>query len=219
MRTRSWDEHVAPQLVATLSDGWTIRDGCLWRVAGSGHLAWRITRQSAHRGGYSFYAGIQPLYVVTDKLVGDLGFELGHGVRGANYYFPKAKDPQSVPVADIRLLFERFAVPHFEKYGRDLKSFVKLPTAFAKSRPQRRGTWNTEAWAAGAYSFLGDWKRARQSWLNCLLGLAQFDDDHEPILRKLAALGVDADDPQTCGAVVAWLEQNEAEMRRIWRLE
>jgi hypothetical protein len=40
-------------------------------------------------------------------------------------------------VADIRLLFERFAVPHVEKYGRDLKSCVKLPTAFAKSRPPR----------------------------------------------------------------------------------
>lgn len=39
------------------------------------------------------------------------------------------------------------------------------------------------------------------------------------MLRKLAALGVDADDPQTRGAVVAWLEENEAEMRRIWRLE
>jgi len=188
-------------------------------VAGSGHLAWRITQQSTRSGGYSFYANIQPLYVVTDKLVGDLGVELGRGVPGANYYFPKAEDPQSVPVADIRLLFERFAVPHFERYGRDLKSFVKLPTAFAKSRPQRRGTWNTEAWSAGAYSFLGDWKQARQSWLNCLLGLAQFEGDHEPMLRKLAVLGVDAEDPQIRGAVVGWLGENEAEMRRIWELE
>ena len=219
MRTRRWDEHVAPRLVPALPGRWIVRDGCLWHVAGSGHLAWRITRQPTRSGGYSFYADIQPLYVVTDKLVGDLGFELGHGVPGANYYFPKAEDPEAVPVSDIWLLFERFAVPHFNKYGRELKAFVKLPTAFAKSRPQRRGTWNTEAWAAGAYSFLGDWKRARQSWRNCLFELAQFDDDHEPKLRNLAVHAVDADNPQTCGAVVAWLEENEAEMRRIWKLE
>jgi hypothetical protein len=100
-----------------------------------------------------------------------------------------------------------------------VKSFVKLPTAFATSRPQRRGAWRTEACAAGAYSFLGAWKRARQSWLNCLLGLAELDDDREPMLRKLAALGVAADDHQTGGAVVGWLAENETEMRRIWELE
>jgi hypothetical protein len=191
----------------------------LWHVPETARLAWRVTRQPTRSGGYSFYANIQPLYVVTDKLVGDLGIELGHGVPSARDYFPKADDPQAVPVADIRLLFERFAVPHFEQYGRDLKSFVKLPATFAKSRPQRRGTWNTDAWAAGAYSFLGDWKRARQSWQGCLTELAQFDSDHEPMLRKLAALGVEADNLQTRGTVVAWLEENEAEMRRIWRLE
>ena len=78
------------------------------------------------RGGvYSFHADVQPLDVVTDELAADLGVELGHGVPGLEPYFPK---------------------PH----GRDLKSFAELPGTSAKSRSQGRGTWSTDARAAGA---------------------------------------------------------------------
>jgi hypothetical protein len=151
---------------------------------------------------------------VVDRSLGEI---LGHGVTGVRSYFTE-DEPDAVPVDEIRALIQRFALPHFDRYGQDLKSFVKLTTSFAKSRPQRRGTWSTEAWTAGAYSLLNDWTRSRQSWQNCLLELAQFDDDHAPEVRKLAVQAVDAKDDQTQAAVVAWLGENEADMKRRWGL-
>jgi hypothetical protein len=84
--------------------------------------------------------------------------------------------------------------------------------------PERRGTWTTEAWTAGACSLLGDWAAARRAWANCLTELAYFDADLAPETRRLAAHGVDADDSQRRSALVARLLENEQEMRVRWHL-
>lgn len=218
MRTREWDELIAPQLMSALPGAWVARDGYLSRVADDGHLAWHVTRQVTRGGGYKFHAIIQPLYVVSEVMVGDLRADLGHGVPGVRSYFTETAVDQ-VPVDEVLGLITRYAVPYFNRYGTDLKSFLKLTTSFAKPRPQRRGTWTTEAWTAGAYSLRGDWRRAQRAWAGCLLELALFDDDLAPGLRKLAAQALDAHDTQTRSAVVGWLLENEAAMKRIWRLD
>lgn len=217
MRTREWDQLVAPQLTNALPGTWTIRSGYLSHVPGEGHLAWHVSRQVTRGGGYRFHAVIQPLYVVSDVVDRGLGEILGHGDPGVRAYFTE-DEPDAVPVEEIQALIQRFALPHFERFGRGLSSFLKLVTSFAKIRPHQRGTWSTEAWTAGAHTLLDDWKRARNSWQDCLLELAQFDDDHAPDLRRLAAQAVDAKDAETRAAIVAWLGENENEMKGKWNL-
>lgn len=218
MRMREWDGLIAPRLVSALPGTWRARGGYLSRVAGEGHLAWHLTRQGRRGGGYRFHAIIQPLYVVSEVMVGDLQVELGHGVPGVRSFFTEVEADQ-VPVEEIRDLISAYAVPYFSRYGTDLKSFLDLSTSLARSRPQRRGTWNTEAWTAGACSLRGDWRRARRAWADCLRELAQFDDDLSPRLRKLAAQALDAHDHQSRDAVVGWLLENEDEMKRLWHLD
>lgn len=217
MRTREWDRLIAPQLMSALPGTWIARKGYLSSVPDGGHLAWHVTRQVTIGGGYKFHAIIQPLYVVSEVMVGDLGADLGHAVPGVRSYFT-AETADDVPVDEIRDLIRGYALPYLDRYGNDLKSFLELTTEFAKSRPRRRGTWTTEAWTAGAHTLRGDWRKARRSWTNCLRELAQFEDDLAPRLRKLAAQALDADDPQTRDAVVGWLHENEVEMKRIWGL-
>lgn len=150
-------------------------------------------------------------------LVGNFDEILGHGVHGVRSFFT-AQTPDAVPVDEIVPLIQRFAFSYFDRYGRDLRSFLALPTGFARSRPEGRGTWTTEAWSAGAYSLLGDWAEARRAWANCLTELAYFGDDLAPETRRLAAHGVDADDSERRSALVAWLLENEREMRVTWHL-
>lgn len=107
-------------------------------------------------------------------LVGNFDEILGHGVRGVRSFFT-AETPDAVPVDEIVLLIQQFAFPYFDRYGRDLRSFLTLTTGLARSRPERRGTWTTEAWTAGACTLLGDWEGAGRAWANCLTELAYFD--------------------------------------------
>ncbi|QNN54408.1 hypothetical protein [Nocardioides mesophilus] len=217
MRTREWDQHVAPRLLEALPDGWSARNGHLSSVAAEGHLAWHISRQVSKSGGFEFHAVIQPLYVCSTVLVGNFDEILGHGVRGVRSFFTAAT-PDAVPVHEIVPLIQRYALPYFDRYGRDLPSFLSLTTGFARSRPEGRGTWTTEAWTAGAHSLLGDWPEARRSWGNCLTELAYFDSDVAPETRRLAAHGVDAHDGPRRSALVAWLLENERDMRVRWHL-
>ena len=217
MKTRDWDRHVAPRLLEALPSGWSARNGHLSTVAADGHLAWHISRQVSRSGGFEFHAVIQPLYVYSTALIGNFDEILGHGAKDVRSFFV-AKTPDEVPVEAIVTLSRRFAMPYFDRYGTDLRSFLTLPTDFARSRPEGRGTWTTEAWAAGAHSLLGDWAEARRAWTNCLTELAYFGDDLAPETRRLAAHGADAGDSERRSALVAWLLENEREMRVKWRL-
>lgn len=217
MKTREWDRHVAPRLLDSLPGGWSAHKGHLSTIAADGHLAWHISRQVSKSGGFEFHAVIQPLYIYSDVLVGNLDEILGHGVGGVRSFFTE-QTPEEVPVHEIVPLFERFALPYFHRYGRDLVAFLTLPTGFARARPVGRGTWTTEAWTAGAYSLLGDWTKARRSWANCLTEMAYFDADLAPETRRLAAHGVDAEGQQLRSALLAWLGENERDMRDTWRL-
>ena len=127
--------------------------------------------------------------------------------------FVVADTLNEVPVEEIVSLARRFALPYFDRYGTDLRSFLTLPTGFARSRPEGRGTWTTEAWTAGAYSLLDKWAEAKRAWTNCLRELAYFGDDLAPETRRLAAHGADAGDSERRSALVAWLLENEREMR------
>ena len=217
MKTRDWDRHVAPRLLEALPEGWTARNGHLSSIAADGHLAWHISRQVSQSGGYEFHAVIQPLYVVSTVLVGNFDEILGHGPRRVRSFFTE-DTPDEVPVEEIVSLVRRFAFPYFERYGTDLRSYLALPTGFARSRPGGRGTWTTEAWAGGAHSLLGEWDLAARSWSACLTELAYFDADLAPDTRRLAAHGADAGDAERRAALVAWLLENESEMRAIWRV-
>lgn len=217
MKTREWDRHVAPRLLEALPAGWSAYNGHLSTVAAEGHLAWHISRQISRSGGFEFHAVIQPLYIHSTVLVGNFDEILGHGVRDVRSFFI-ADTPDEVPVDEIMSLARRFALPYFERYGTDLRSFLALTTGFARSRPEGRGTWTTEAWTAGAYSLLGEWAAARRAWTDCLTELAYFEADLAPETRRLAAHGADADDSERRSALVAWLLENEREMRARWRL-
>lgn len=217
MKTREWDRHVAPRLLEALPAGWSACNGRLSTVAADGHLAWHISRQVSRSGGFEFHAVIQPLYIYSTVLVGNFDEILGHGAKGVRSFFI-ADTPDEVPVDEIVSLARGFAFPYFERYGTDLRSFLILTTGFARSRPERRGTWTTEAWAAGAYSLLGEWAEAGRAWADCLTELAYFDADLAPETRRLAAHGADARDDERRSALVGWLHENEREMRVRWRL-
>lgn len=217
MKTSQWDRQVAPRLLQSLPDGWSARNGHLSRLAADGHLAWHVSRQVSRSGGFEFHAVIQPLFIPSTVLVGNFDEILGHGVRGVRSYFT-AETPDAVPVDEIVALVQRFAFPYFDRYGRDLRAFLSLTTGLARSRPHGRGTWTTEAWTAGACTLLGDWEAAGRAWANCLTELAYFDADLAPETRRLAAQGVDADDSHRRSALVAWLLENEHDMRATWHL-
>lgn len=217
MKTREWDRHVAPRLLEALPEGWSARNGHLSAVAADGHLACHISRQVSRSGGFEFHAVIQPLYIYSTTLVGNFDEILGHGAKDVRSFFV-ADTPDEVPVEEIASLAHRFALPYFDRYGTDLGSFLALPIKFARSRPEGRGTWTTEAWTAGAYSLLGEWAEATRAWTNCLTELAHFGEDLAPETRRLAAHGADAGDSERRSALVGWLLENEVEMRSRWRL-
>lgn len=217
MRTREWDRDVAPRLLEALPEGWSAHNGHLSTVAADGHLAWHISRQLSRSGGFELHAVIQPLYVCSTVLVGNFDKILGHGVDDVRSFFI-AHTPDEVPVEEIVSLAHRFALPYFDRYGTGLRSFLALPVDFARSRPDGRGTWTTEAWTAGAHSLLGEWAEAKRAWTNCLTELAYFAEDLAPETRRLAAHGADAGDAESRAALVAWLLENEREMRVRWHL-
>jgi hypothetical protein len=86
------------------------------------------------------------------------------------------------------------------------------------SRTRRTRSRSTETWTAGAYSLLGEWAEAQRAWTSCLTELAYFGDDLAPETRRFAAHGADAGDSGRRSALVAWLLENEREMRVGWRL-
>ena len=217
MRTREWDRDVAPRVLEALPEGWSAHNGHLSTVAADGHLAWHISRQLSRSGGFELHAVIQPLYVCSTVLVGNFDKILGHGVDDVRSFFI-AHTPDEVPVEEIVSLAHRFALPYFDRYGTGLRSFLALPVDFARSRPDGRGTWTTEAWTAGAHSLLGEWAEAKRAWTNCLTELAYFAEDLAPETRRRLRRGRRAGDAESRAALVAWLLENEREMRVRWHL-